>query len=122
MGLNAIIFLLVSMFMTGIIVLFVGIYYQLVLVNATLDKAWTNIDILLTQITDDSAVLIALCQQYIEPENDILKKVAQANARTGMSTFPGKPHGHTQNSRRPLKHYLLVLRNSLALRHTSNSY
>jgi hypothetical protein len=33
-------------------------------------------------------VLIALCQQYIEPENDILKKVAQANARTGMSTFP----------------------------------
>lgn len=71
----------------GLIVLLtyvVGIYNVLVRLANNIDKAWSNIDVILKQRHDELPKLVEVCNSYMIHERETLKSVT--NARTAYST------------------------------------
>ena len=56
----------------------VGIYNNLVTLKHNVDKAWSNIDVLLKQRHDELPKLVETCKQYMQHEQGTLEKVMQA--------------------------------------------
>lgn len=57
------------------------IYNNLVTLKHNVDKAWSNIDVLLKQRHDELPKLVEVCKQYMEFEQDTLEKVMLARSR-----------------------------------------
>ena len=70
--------------MLGIIVAVVlyaiVLYNNLVSIKHNVDKAWSNIDVLLKQRHDELPKLVETCKQYMQYEQETLQKVMQARA------------------------------------------
>jgi LemA protein len=64
-----------------VLVYFIMIYNGLVVIKNNVDKAWANIDVLLKQRHDELPKLIDTCRQYMQYEQETLKKVIQARSR-----------------------------------------
>ncbi len=69
------------------IIYLVMIYNGLVVVKNNVEKAWSNIDVLLKQRHDELPKLVKVCERYMKHEADTLEKVIQArnmmaNAKT----------------------------------------
>jgi LemA protein len=76
-----------SLLMIGLIVLVayvVGIYNMLVRLFNNIDKAWSNIDVILKQRHDELPKLVEVCNSYMIHERETLESVT--NARTAYST------------------------------------
>jgi len=58
----------------------VTIYNNLVSLKHNVDKAWSNIDVLLKQRHDELPKLIETCKQYMQYEQGTLEKVMQARS------------------------------------------
>ena len=56
------------------------LYNNLVSLKHNVDKAWSNIDVLLKQRHDELPKLVETCKQYMQYERDTLEKVMQARA------------------------------------------
>lgn len=71
-----------SFIILGIIVVtviyFISIYNNLVRIKHNVDKAWSNIDVLLKQRHDELPKLVEVCKQYMGYEKETLEKVMQA--------------------------------------------
>jgi LemA protein len=65
----------------------VSIYNGLIAVKHNVDKAWSNIDVLLKQRHDELPKLVETCKQYMKYEQDTLEKVI--NARQSVATAQG---------------------------------
>jgi LemA protein len=76
-----------SLLMIGVIVLVayvVGVYNMLVRLINNIDKAWSNIDVILKQRHDELPKLVEVCNSYMIHERETLESVTKA--RTAYST------------------------------------
>ena len=76
-----------SLLMIGVIVLVAyvaGVYNMLVRLANNIDKAWSNIDVILKQRHDELPKLVEVCNSYMIHERDTLESVTKA--RTAYST------------------------------------
>lgn len=72
-----------SILILGLLYLIV-IYNRLVSLKHEVQKAWSNIDVLLRQRHDELPKLVETCKQYLRHEKDTLIRVMEA--RAGVST------------------------------------
>lgn len=70
----------------GIMVYAVGIYNTLVRLSNNIDKAWSNIDVILKQRHDELPKLVKVCNSYMTHERDTLESVTNARSVYGRST------------------------------------
>ena len=59
----------------------IGIYNRLVALKHAVDKAWSNIDVLLKQRHDELPKLVEVCQQYQQFEQKTLQQVVAARGQ-----------------------------------------
>lgn len=64
----------------GFLLYFVIIYNGLVQTSLQIDKAWSNIDVLLKQRHDEIPRLVEICKGYMKHEHETLAKITEARA------------------------------------------
>ena len=65
------------------------LYNNLVSVKHNVDKAWSNIDVLLKQRHDELPKLVETCKQYMGFEQETLEKVMQARSQVATARAAG---------------------------------
>jgi len=91
MGWSILVGLVVILVVIGVVAYFVTIYNSLVRLRNDIDKAWSNIDVLLKQRHDELPQLIETCRGYMEYEQQTLRLVTEArSAYQKASTVPEK--------------------------------
>ncbi|MGA2632505.1 MAG: LemA family protein, partial [Terriglobia bacterium] len=70
--------LVVVLFVVGIFIYFITIYNSLVRLRNDIDKAWSNIDVLLKQRHDELPKLIETCKGYMQYEQKTFQLVTEA--------------------------------------------
>jgi LemA protein len=70
----------------GIIVYTVGLYNTLVRLANNIDKAWSNIDVILKQRHDELPKLVDVCNSYMKHERETLEAVTAARSAYSRST------------------------------------
>lgn len=65
------------------------LYNQLVTLKHNVDKAWSNIDVLLKQRHDELPKLVETCKQYMKFEQETLERVMQARAQVSAARERG---------------------------------
>ena len=70
----------------SIVVYVVGIYNTLVRLANNIDKAWSNIDVILKQRHDELPKLVKVCNSYMTHERETLESVTNARSVYGRST------------------------------------
>ena len=88
----------VFLFILFIAVLFIAIYaiiiYNgLVRLRNNMDKAWSNIDVLLKQRYDELPKLVKVCEGYMKHERETLQRVIEARSMIGRA------HGVAETAR-----------------------
>ena len=85
----------------GALVLYgVTLYNNLVSLKHNVDKAWSNIDVLLKQRHDELPKLVETCKQYMQYEQDTLEKVMQARSAVASARQQGDLGAHWARPRR----------------------
>ncbi|HZX35340.1 MAG TPA: LemA family protein [Thermodesulfobacteriota bacterium] len=90
------VFVAIALAATALIIYFVIIYNGLVTIKNNVEKAWSNIDVLLKQRYDELPKLVAVCERYMRHEAETLEKVIKArNIMAGANTMTerGKAEG-----------------------------
>jgi LemA protein len=91
MGVVILVGLVVFLVVVGVFVYLLTIYNSLVRLRNDIDKAWSNIDVLLKQRHDELPKLIETCKGYMQYEQETFKKVVEArSAYSSASTLPQK--------------------------------
>ena len=72
--------------MISIMVYAVGVYNTLVRLSNNIDKAWSNIDVILKQRHDELPKLVKVCNSYMTHERETLESVTNARSVYGRST------------------------------------
>jgi LemA protein len=70
----------------GIIAYAVGLYNTLVRLSNNIDKAWSNIDVILKQRHDELPKLVQVCNSYMTHERETLETVTAARSAYSRST------------------------------------
>lgn len=70
----------------GIIVYAVGVYNTLVRLSNNIDKAWSNIDVILKQRHDELPKLVKVCNSYMTHERETMESITSARSVYGRST------------------------------------
>jgi LemA protein len=70
----------------GIIAYAVGLYNMLVRLSNNIDKAWSNIDVILKQRHDELPKLVEVCNSYMKHERETLEGVTNARSAYSRST------------------------------------
>ena len=70
----------------GIMVYAVAIYNTLVRLSNNIDKAWSNIDVMLKQRHDELPKLVKVCNSYMTHERETMERVTSARSVYGRST------------------------------------
>jgi LemA protein len=78
MGVAILAGLVVVLFVVGILIYFITIYNSLVRLRNDIDKAWSNIDVLLKQRHDELPKLIETCKGYMQYEQKTFQLVTEA--------------------------------------------
>lgn len=65
------------------------LYNQLVTLKHNVDKAWSNIDVLLKQRHDELPKLVETCKQYMKFEQETLERVMRARAEVSAAREQG---------------------------------
>ena len=76
-----ILFVVLLLVVIGTILYFVGIYNGLIRLSKSIDKAWSNIGVLLKQRHDEIPKLISVCEGYMKYEKETLKQITEARAQ-----------------------------------------
>lgn len=91
MGIAILIGLVIFLVIIGFILYFITIYNSLVRLKNDIQKAWSNIDVLLKQRHDELPKLIETCKGYMQYEQATLQKVIEArNAYAQSSSIAQK--------------------------------
>jgi len=81
-----IVFVLFVAAIVGVLMWFIGIYNGLVMLRNNIDKAWSNIDVLLRQRHDELPKLIDTCKGYMKHESGVFEKIAELRTRVMNSS------------------------------------
>ena len=68
----------------------IAIYNNLVAVKNDVDRAWSNIDVLLKQRHDELPKLLKLVETYMQYEQDTLSRIIEARSRYATATRPAE--------------------------------
>lgn len=91
MGVIILVGLVIILAFVGIIAYLLTIYNSLVRLRNDIDKAWSNIDVLLKQRHDELPKLIETCKGYMQYEQETFQKVVEArNAYSKATTLAEK--------------------------------
>lgn len=74
----------------GTVMYFVSIYNGLIMLRNNIDKAWANIDVLLTQRFQELPKLVDACKAYMKHERETLERVIQARNQFNTASSPGE--------------------------------
>jgi len=86
MGITTFIFLGI---VAAVVIYAIILYNNLVSLKHNVDKAWSNIDVLLKQRHDELPKLVETCKQYMQYEQETLEKVMQARAAVSAAREKG---------------------------------
>lgn len=112
MGLTILLFVVLALIAIGVILLLVTRYNSLVMLKNDIDKAWSNIDVLLKQRHDELPKLIETCNGYMQYEQKTLQAIVEArNAYQKATTVTDKAQAEGALSG--------ALRNLFAVRRTT---
>jgi LemA protein len=75
--------------LAAVLVYAIALYNNLVTLKHNVDKAWSNIDVLLKQRHDELPKLVETCKQYMGYEQETLEKVMQARAAVSSAREKG---------------------------------
>ncbi len=91
MGVTILVGLVVILAVVGVFVYLLTIYNSLVRLRNDIDKAWSNIDVLLKQRHDELPKLIETCKGYMQYEQKTFQMVVEArNAYSKATTLAEK--------------------------------
>ncbi len=76
--------------LTGVILYVIVIYNGLVALKNNIDKAWSNIDVLLKQRFDELPKLIKVCEGYMQHEQKTLEAVIKARSMVSSARSDGE--------------------------------
>ncbi len=82
---NLFILLFVGIVLFGLVVMAINIYNGLVSLRNQLERAWSNIDVILKQRFDEIPQLIQVIEQYAGYESQLLKSLVNARANYGSA-------------------------------------
>jgi LemA protein len=82
---NIMILLFVGVVLCGLTAMAVNIYNGLISLRNQLERAWSNIDVVLKQRFDEIPQLIQVIEQYAGYESELLKNLADSRTRYGMA-------------------------------------
>ena len=71
-------FLALAFVVAGVVAYLVMLYNGLIALQADIDKAWANIDVLLKQRYDEISKVVEVCKGYMQYERSTLESIAQA--------------------------------------------
>jgi LemA protein len=90
-GATVLVGLVIFLVAAGVFIYFITIYNSLVRLRNDIDKAWSNIDVLLKQRHDELPKLIETCKGYMQYEQQTLQLIVQARtAYQKAGTVPEK--------------------------------
>lgn len=91
MGATVLVLLVLGLVAVGLLLYFVVLYNSLVRLKNDIDKAWSNIDVLLKQRHDELPKLIETCKGYMQYEQKTFQAITEArSAYQRATTFEGK--------------------------------
>ncbi|KYG66322.1 hypothetical protein AZI86_04505 [Bdellovibrio bacteriovorus] len=82
---NLLILCFVGVVLFGLVAMAINIYNGLISLRNQLERAWSNIDVVLKQRFDEIPQLIQVIEQYVGYESDLLKNLAQARSHYGSA-------------------------------------
>jgi len=85
---DAVVGFAVALVVIGVVVYAVMIYNGLVRLRRNVDKAWSNIDVLLKQRSSELDKLIDTAQEYMEYEEKVLQRITEARAQVQEAETP----------------------------------
>ncbi|MFP4189243.1 MAG: LemA family protein [Halobacteriales archaeon] len=77
-----------ALIVLGVVAYAVMIYNGLVRLRRNVDKAWSNIDVLLKQRSSELDNLIDTTEEYMEYEEEVLQKITEARAQVQEAESP----------------------------------
>ena len=117
---GTVILLAVLFAVTGMIWYVVTIYNGLISLKNDIDKAWSNIDVLLKQRHDELTKLIEVCKGYMNFERDTLQKIAQARSMYSQAVTVDQKALADQSTASAVRGLLAVAENYPDLKANSN--
>jgi LemA protein len=91
MGATVLVLLVLGLVAVGLLLYFIVLYNSLVRLKNDIDKAWSNIDVLLKQRHDELPKLIETCKGYMQFEQRTFQAITEArSAYQRATTFEGK--------------------------------
>jgi len=90
MGMIVLTLMALGLMLFGLAAYLTGLYNQLVSVKINVDKAWSNIDVLLKQRYDEIPKLVKVCEGYMKYERETLEKITQARTQFMSARTPGE--------------------------------
>ncbi len=77
-GVTVLLMLVIFLAAAGVLIYFITVYNSLVRLRNDIDKAWSNIDVLLKQRHDELPKLVETCKGYMQYEQKTLQLVTEA--------------------------------------------
>ncbi len=91
MGATVLLVLVLGLIAIGLLLYFVVLYNSLVRLKSDIDRAWSNIDVLLKQRHDELPKLVETCKGYMQFEQKTFQAITEArSAYQRATTFEGK--------------------------------
>lgn len=72
----------------GLLIYAFGMYNQLVRLNKEVNEAWSDIDVLLKQRSDEIPKLIDTTKEYMDYEEEVLTKITEARTKVQEADSP----------------------------------
>lgn len=108
------------MIVGGVIAYAVMIYNGLVRLRRNIEEAWSNIDVLLKQRSDELSKLIDTAQEYMEYERDVLQKITEARNAAQQAGSPGEAAQADDSLRGALGEFFAVAEDYPELKSSEN--
>ena len=104
----------------GILVYAVTMYNGLIGLKNDIDKAWSNIDIMLKQRHDELSKLLEVCKGYMNYERDTLLKITQARSLYQQAVSMDQKARADRSMTSALRGFFAVAENYPALKANDN--
>ncbi|HIH11878.1 TPA: LemA family protein [Candidatus Woesearchaeota archaeon] len=79
-GIIIVILVILGLIILGLVVYVIGLYNSLVSLKNNIKKAWSNIDVLLTQRSDELTKLVSTVKGYMKHESKTFTEIAKARS------------------------------------------
>ena len=117
---NTIVLLVFLFAIFGVMAYVVTIFNGLVTLKNDIDKAWSNIDIMLKQRHDELPKLLDVCKGYMDYERDTLQKITQARSQYQQAVSVDQKAQADQSMTSALRGFFAVAENYPQLKANDN--